>query len=267
MSLVNKTNTYLRVVSNTNCNYNCFFCHHEGEQDYNKILSKKVILEVIESRPYLKKIKITGGEPLLRNGLSDLIKDIRSVSNAEVSLTTNGYFLKDRVKKLYESGLQRISVSLHSLDKIKYEEITGVDGIEKVMEGLDEAKKYYDNIKINTVISLDNIDELDDFIIFGKNNSFGLKALCFMPVSNDLIDQVVKKEDLFNILESKSSDIIEKEDKFIFLINGVSVELKKTILYESCNNCDYLKNCEEGEYAIRLDINGNLKDCLYKNEI
>ena len=176
----------LRLSVTDRCNYRCIFCMPNNPEFYREddILSLDEIYRVFNIFKDLgiNELKLTGGEPLLRPDLEKIVRYASQIFR-EVSLTTNGYYLKEKAKALKQSGLKRINVSLHSLKRDKYYKITGVDGLFKVLEGLSEAKILgFDEIKINvTLIRGLNEDEIFDFLDFSKRTGFTVRFLEYEP--------------------------------------------------------------------------------------
>ena len=150
----------------------------------------------------VKKIRITGGEPLLRKDLSAFVKGIYSYKeNMEVALTTNGYFLKKYAKELKDSGLKRINVSLDSLKKEKIELISKKDALDSILEGLHEAKRVNLKIKLNMVpLKGINDDEIVPMLEFANKEGFLLRYIEYME--NDFASSQIRGLRAFEILES-----------------------------------------------------------------
>ncbi len=155
----NRNITYLRISVTDRCNLRCTYCMPgEGIKllDHNKILSFEEIVEIVRVGVSLSinKVRLTGGEPLVRKGIVDLVRMISSVEGIEdLSMTTNGILLNDMAEPLAEAGLNRVNISLDTIDPLKYISITRNGGIEKVFKGIEAAKKAgLEPIKINCVI-------------------------------------------------------------------------------------------------------------------
>ncbi|MEM3268491.1 MAG: radical SAM protein, partial [Metallosphaera sp.] len=134
----------LRVTLTHVCNFSCFFCHMEGEGTQSVVgLSPEQIglVAKVSVEFGVKTVKLTGGEPTLRRDLPEIIRTIKLSGVREVSLTTNGFLLSNIAGKLKEAGLDRINVSLHALSKERFKDVTGVDGLDRVIEGIKEAKR------------------------------------------------------------------------------------------------------------------------------
>jgi cyclic pyranopterin phosphate synthase len=142
---------YLRISLTDACNFRCSYCRGSEVYKPSKDLTREEITLMVKvfSKYGLKTVRFTGGEPLLRNDIVEIVSSVRNYVE-DITLTTNGYFLKKFAKPLKEAGLKRLNVSLDSLDEKKFRSLTGGD-LNKVLDGLREAKKYFKGIKINTV--------------------------------------------------------------------------------------------------------------------
>lgn len=257
----------LRIVVNSVCNFSCIFCHFEGQSKLIPELTPEDIGFVIDAamKVGINDYKITGGEPLLRKDIVSIIEEIAERRPSDISLTTNGYMLRDLAGRLSHAGLNRLNVSLHSLRPDRYRYITGINGFEKVMNGLMEAKNYFKRIKLNVVLlSGVNIDEVDDVIDFASKHGFDVQFIELMPVGDG---SSIFPKHYYNI--NNIIPLLEKRGKFIgnradlhnrplFSIDGIRVELIKN--YENPLFC-------AGCTTMRLTSNGQLKTCLYKKPV
>lgn len=151
--------TKLRIAVTDRCNLRCWYCMPESNIEYlphEKILSFKEITDVVEIAANLgiKKIKITGGEPLLRNNISQLIKMLSAIKNIDdISMTTNGILLTEFAEQLAANGLNRVNISMDTLDSEQFCYLTSGGDINKVLAGIDAALKAgLMPIKINCVV-------------------------------------------------------------------------------------------------------------------
>jgi cyclic pyranopterin phosphate synthase len=185
----------LRISVTRECNYRCIFCHVEGHptgaplppgasrptmtpDDYR-------IVALAAWRLGITSFKLTGGEPLLRKDLEEIVSVIREEApSADISLTTNGYLLQGRAARLRDAGLDRVNVSLHSLRRDVYRRITGVDGLERVISGIREAVDTgFKQIKINVVVLKGmNDSELWDLLEFSRRLGVILQLIELHPV-------------------------------------------------------------------------------------
>lgn len=153
-----RTIDYIRISVTDRCNLRCIYCMPEKgveQVSHSDILSYAEIVRLcrIFVRLGIRHIKLTGGEPLVRKGLPDLAKEIRSIPGIEdVTLTTNGVLLGEQMKALYEAGIRSVNVSLDTLDGDMFQRITRRDLLDRVLEGLKECAGYPDvRLKINCV--------------------------------------------------------------------------------------------------------------------
>jgi cyclic pyranopterin phosphate synthase len=135
--------SYLRVSITDRCNYRCIYCQSEKEFEFiphKEILRFEEIVEIVQEAVNLgiTKVRVTGGEPLVREGIVDFIRHLRKINKLEdISLTTNAFFLSEYAEKLKDAGLNRVNISLDSLQEEKYKKITRGGSLEKALKGID----------------------------------------------------------------------------------------------------------------------------------
>ena len=168
----NRPATNLRVSLTPACNLRCIYCHAEGEVSPEASLSAPEIARIMQVAKEFefRSIKFTGGEPLLRKDVLDIVRSVPD--GLESSMTTNGTLLAPLAPGLVEAGLSRVNVSLDSLDHETYRAITGKDCLDAVLEGIDAALDAgLTPVKLNMVVLKGvNEHEIDDFIRFVKGN-------------------------------------------------------------------------------------------------
>ena len=212
----------------------------------------------------ISKVRVTGGEPLVRKGVYDFLGQLTQIDGlSDVSLTTNGVLLKDNIKKIRSAGIKRINVSMDTLNRQKYKDITGHDMFDQVWEGIESAQKMgFDPIKIN-VVALNGIndDELTDIAGLSFSYPFHIRFIEYMPIGtshitigNQLlapeIQERIKVLGELSPVEKGINDGPAKRYKFkgakgeIGFIHAVSKHF--------CNECNRL----------RLTANGKLRACL-----
>ena len=262
---------YLRLSVTDRCNLRCRYCMpEEGVEklNHNDILSLEEIDEMVSSFVSLgiDKIRVTGGEPLVRSGIVSLIKMIRMHSEIkDLALTTNGLLLKEMARSLKEAGLDRVNVSIDSLNPEKYFRMTRGGSLETVLEGIEEAKRVgLAPIKINVVIIGGfNDDEIIDFVRMTENEAIDVRFIELMPIGevakwsikNYLPNTVVldKVPELIPVMSKDPSS----PAKYYKLPNGKGkVGLISPISCKFCTNCN----------RIRLTSEGKLKYCLHSDE-
>jgi len=187
--------TYFRISLTDRCNFRCIYCS-PSERDFcfirhQDILRFEEILEIadVAVEMGMNKIRLTGGEPLVRKGIIDFIGRLKQMKLLEdISLTTNGYFLSDMAASLKVAGLNRVNISLDSLQSEKFRKITGFEGLEKVLKGIDSALEAgLTPVKINVVLLKGiNDDEVEDFIKLTFNKPLYIRFIELMPTNHEL---------------------------------------------------------------------------------
>lgn len=261
---------YLRISVTDRCNLRCRYCMPEEgitKKDHIEMLTLEEIFEVVKVCAGMgtDKIRITGGEPLVRKGLTGLIGKISSIGSIkDISLTTNGVLLKKLACELKEAGLKRINISLDTLDEKKYEYMTRGGSIKDVLEGIDEALKVgLKPIKINTVLVKGfNEDEIGDILKLSFDENIDVRFIELMPLGQAA--GFASEHYLPNsfVLESfRELEPIDTPDKSsparYYRLPGAKgrVGLINPISHRFCDNCN----------RIRLTADGKLKPCLHSN--
>ncbi len=262
--------TDLRISVTNSCNYSCFFCHREGHYlSGSEMLPEEFgRLVRILSKHGVRRVKLTGGEPLMRADLEDVIREIRSSGVEEVSLVTNGFFLRERARSLKEAGLDRVNVSIHSLKRDVYTRITGVDGLDRVTEGIDEALRWgLAPLKINfTVLGGINEGELWDMVEFARKRGLRVQFIELLGRDPSLKAYYYSLEEFERELEriSVSKEIRELHKRPIFhLDDGTIVELVRGSgdpIF--CMNCVRARVTHDGFFKPCIAREDNLVDFL-----
>lgn len=185
-----RTIDYLRISVTDRCNLRCSYCIPKGFNDFetpDHWLTFDELMRVVRAfvRLGTKRFRLTGGEPLVRKNLTDLVHRIKKIDEVEdLSITTNGTLLTSHAKSLFEAGLDRLNISLDSLNRKNIEDITGLDCLEQVMEGLRTAKLLgFHKIKINMVVLPDkNMAEIERMLEFCIEHGFILCLIEVMPM-------------------------------------------------------------------------------------
>lgn len=261
---------YLRISVTDRCNLRCRYCMPEEgveKKQHLEILTLEEIFDVVKVCSHLgtSKIRITGGEPLVRKGLTGLIKKISGLESIkDIALTTNGVLLKKLARELKEAGLKRINVSLDTMDSKKYEYITRGGDIKDVLEGIEEALKVgLTPIKINAVLIKGfNEDEIGDFAKLTLKENIDVRFIELMPLGNSAGYAAEYYLPNSTVLESiKALEPVETVDKSsparYYKLPGAKgmVGLINPISHSFCDNCN----------RIRLTADGKLKPCLHSN--
>ena len=265
---------YLRVSVTDRCDFRCTYCMAEDMQ----FLPKKDILSLEEleavCRVFMKlgtrKIRLTGGEPLVRKGIMQVINNLgREVGNSldELTITTNGSQLETKAEELYNAGVRRINVSLDHLDPIKFKEITRWGDLEKVKKGLDKARNVGLKIKINTVaISEFNQFHLPDILRWCGKEGFDMTIIEVMPMGDIGAD---KRYGQYLPLSQVRSDL-ENEFTLRDLPERTSGPARYVSVKETNNKLGFITplthNFCESCNRVRLTCTGILYMCLGQDD-
>ncbi len=264
----------LRVQVNTTCNFGCFFCHMEGTGIQANEMSADQIIRIIGTAHKLgiNKVKFTGGEPTLRRDIVDIVRRTREIITGDISMTTNGTRLKHLASDLRKAGLDRINVSMHSIDREGFRFVTGVDAIHKVLEGIESARNAgFENIKVNFVaLKGVNIEQIPRMIDLSAKERFLLQIIEYevpreQEQSEDYVRYHYPLDDLEAELSSRAYRIDHNSihERPIFRIRNeageASVEIVKPMRnYEFCNKCTRMRVTSLGELKPCLMTTGDL---------
>lgn len=257
---------YLRVSVTQRCNFRCQYCMPEKPFEWTpkeQLLSYEEMFKFIKVSidNGVKKIRITGGEPLVRDDLDKFIKMIYDYkSDIDLALTTNGFLLKAQVKKLKNAGLKRINISLDSLEKETFWYLTKKDALETVLSGIEAALSEGLFVKINTVMMKDiNEHEIISLYEYAKQRGIQIRFIEYMENENAtsylktlpskyVLEEISKKHliDEIEKKESSAAKLYKDESGFVFGI----IEPYDDSFCKSCNR-------------IRLSAEGDLIPCLY----
>ncbi len=261
--------TYLRISVTERCNFRCQYCMPEKPFSW---IPKENLLSFEELFLFVKtaideginKIRITGGEPTLREDLDKFIKMISDYkSDIDLAMTTNGYLLKESAKKLKDAGLKRINISLDSLKREIAHKIAQKDVLDKVLEGIEEALKVGLKIKINMVpLKGINDNEILDILEYGRQRGITVRYIEYMEnvfahgnlkglTGKEILKHIKKRYEIKKIgrIASSPSFNYELKDGYRFGI----IDPHKHDFCEDCNR-------------IRLTAEGYLIPCLYFDE-
>ena len=265
---------YLRVSVTDRCDLRCVYCMKEKMNFLPKteVLSLEEIERLCDNFIDLgvEKIRLTGGEPLVRKDIIHLIKNLnkkKSVSNLkEITLTTNGSLLKKFSKELKMNGVDRINVSLDTIIKDKYKEITRFGNLENVLDGIEEAKQNDIKVKINTVVFKNfNENEISELVNWANKKLIDITFIEVMPMNDTDMPrhmQFVSLEDIYKELNKNFK--FEKSD---YNTGGPSnyyvskkLDIKVGFITPLSNN--FCASCNR----VRISSTGKLYMCLGQNE-
>ena len=185
--------TYLRLSLTDRCNLRCCYCRPQREFQWlphREILTIEELIRLVRAFVELgvRKVRLTGGEPLVRRGVLELARAVAGLPGLqELCLTTNGLLLAEMAGELLEAGVTHLNISLDTLRPERFREITGVDGLARVMEGIDRALAAgFHPVKINAVVMREvNLDEVVDLAALSLQRPLEVRFIEFMPVGRD----------------------------------------------------------------------------------
>lgn len=261
---------YLRISVTENCNLKCIYCIDDNNilNTCNKdILNDDEIIKIVTQCAILgiKKIRITGGEPLVRKNIENLIYRLSNIEGIEeIYITTNGVLLHNKLEILERNGLSGVNISLDSLRKNRFKELTKFDKLSQVLSAIDKALKLGLKVKINTVIVDDiNKDEIIDFINLTKNKNLALRFIELMPIGAAKKHKGTNNKEILNTIKSNFKNV-KKENKIERSgpANYIKIEgYKGKVGFISPISSCFCEDCNR----IRLTSSGFLKKCLHYN--
>jgi GTP 3',8-cyclase len=263
----------LRISVTDRCNIRCFYCMPEQGADFaplRSLLTLDQILRLVEiAVPLgLTKIRLTGGEPLLRPGLPRFISKLASMHGIrDLALTTNGVLLHNAAAPLYAAGLRRLNIHLDTLDRDRFRAITRRDDLPRVLAGIDAALAAGFSIKLNAV-AVKGLTEPDiiPLVRFGRERNIEVRFIEFMPLdAQDLwnLDRVLTADEMITMLSREFGPLTPVPDadprapatEYRFP-DGTRVGFIASVSRPFCMNCNRL----------RLTADGKLRYCLFARE-
>jgi cyclic pyranopterin phosphate synthase len=263
----------LRISVTDRCNFRCFYCLPNGEPP----LARKDTILSFEETAYIadifvslgiEKIRLTGGEPMLRRDIETLIAKLSKLKPAlkDIALTTNGFSIPKKAEALKSAGLDRMTISLDTLDTHRFREITGVDNLEEVFEAIEAAKMHgFEPVKVNAVIVRGvNDDELVDFARFARKNDIEMRFIEYMPLDSGHDwdrGKVVPGSEIFEQIHAVHPLVLKESTrgtgtawKYRFADGepgGIGIIAPVTEMF--CGQCS----------RIRLTADGQIRTCLF----
>jgi GTP 3',8-cyclase len=264
----------LRISVTDRCNIRCFYCMPETDVHF---VERREILDFEEIERFARiaaglgitKIRVTGGEPLVRRDLPELIGRLSAIPGIhDLALTTNGVLLAEQAQALYDAGLRRLNVHIDTLDRARFLKITRRDDLPKVLEGLDAAKRVGFRIKLNAVAVKNLVeDDIVPLARFARENNFEVRYIEFMPLdAQNLWDRskVLLADDMIAALSREISPLTPIPDpdprapatEYRYADGGGMVGFIASVSRPFCLNCN----------RIRLTADGKLRYCLFAIE-
>ena len=264
----------LRISVTDRCNIRCFYCMPDADVKFGPretILTFEEIERFVRvaARLGVRKIRITGGEPLLRRDLPELVRRLAAIDGiADLAMTTNAVTLAEHAGSLYAAGLRRLNVHIDTLDRERFLQITRRDVLDQVLEGLFEAKRLGFQIKINAV-AVKNLVEPDivPLALFGREHGFEIRYIEFMPLDAQSLWDRGKVLTAGQIIETISREVCPLEPvqdpdprapatEYRYTDGAGKIGMIASVTRPFCLNCNRL----------RLTADGNLRYCLFAIE-
>ena len=264
----------LRISVTDRCNIRCFYCMPETDV---KFVDRGEILDFEEIERFvrvavglgIRKLRITGGEPLVRRDLPVLVRRLAAIRGIEdMALTTNGVLLKEFAQPLFDAGLHRLNVHIDTLDRARFHQITRRDDLGRVLDGLAAAKQTGFKIKLNAVAVKNLVEEdIVPLARYARENGFEVRYIEFMPLdAQNLWDRtkVLLADDILAQLSREISPLHPVPDpdprapasEYVYEDGGGTVGLIASVSRPFCLNCNRL----------RLTADGKLRYCLFAIE-
>jgi cyclic pyranopterin phosphate synthase len=262
----------LRISVTDRCNFRCVYCRSANPETHmpsDELLTwdEYERLARILVTMGIRKVRVTGGEPLVRPGVEDFVGRLKSLGARDVSITTNGHLLAERCDRLVAAGLDRINISLDSLKADKFERITRTKALDQVIAGIDAAQaSKLRPVKVNAVLVRGlNDDEVEDFAAFARERGLIMRFIEFMPLDADrewTRDRVVTGAEVYSRIAAKwplvpiVHERSETARKYRFADGRGEIGLINPVSQPFCGACSRL----------RMTADGKLRTCLFSKE-
>ncbi|MCH7623919.1 MAG: GTP 3',8-cyclase MoaA [Nitrospinae bacterium] len=269
-----RTIVNLRISVTDRCNFRCTYCMPADNvefMDRDKLLTFEELTRVatIVSKLGINRLGLTGGEPLMRKDLHQLIRMLAKVEGIDdIAMTTNAFFLKEHAQRLKDAGLKRLNVSLDALDPEKFKHVNRRDCLQQVLDGLQEAARVgFKSIKINAV-AMRNFSESEiiSLVDMGRSEGFEVRFIEFMPLDSDQAwerDKVLFGHEIVDLISEKYELIpidnsldIGPASEYRFADGKGKIGIITAVSNPFCDHCN----------RIRLTADGKLRTCLFSTD-
>lgn len=271
---------YIRLSVTEHCNYHCTYCREEDHKvwsDRESVLSFEEITRIINifAKLGITKVRLTGGEPLLRKDIDILAKQLKNIKGIEhIPLSTNAHLLDVWAEKLHHAGVRTLNISLDSIDTEKFHTITQGGDLPRVLAGIQTAKALGMHIKLNMVV-MDNVntDEIIPLLQFALDNDLELRYIETMPIGIAGISATkhhFSKEKIVQKITQKFGNLIPLTSEknagpaTLFQIQNKKFGIISAVSDEFCSSCNRLRITTEGKLILCLGQENSLdlKDLL-----
>lgn len=270
--------SYLRLSLTDRCNLRCMYCMTEGQShesftklEHEELFSYEELLRVVRLAVDLgiSKVRLTGGEPLVRRNVMYLVREMASIDGLnDIRVTTNGVLLTKYADRLYAAGVRKVNISLDTLKRERFREITGRDCFAAVREGIDRVLKLgFSPVKINMVVMRGiNDDELPDFARLSMEKKLQVRFIEYMPIGNDTrwredtffpADEIIERISGLGELIPLPAEISDGPARLYKISGGAgSIGMISPLSHHFCKSCNRL----------RLTADGKLRPCLLSDD-
>lgn len=259
----------LRISITSRCNVKCLYCHHDGMMPQVNEMTAHEIFKIAQvARDIgIKKIRLSGGEPLIRKDIVEIVEKISTLEFKDVSITTNGTLMERYAQKLVDAGLKRVNVSLDTLNPDTYQFITSRNYLDSAKRGIKAAAQAgLDPVKVNMVVMKDiNHQEIWDMFQFCKKNGAVLQLIELLKTESCPDTEFIDKYHFeMNQLENELTNRADKvktrafmQDRKKYFVDDGEIEIVKPM-----DNTEFCKNCTR----LRITPDGKIKPCLLRND-
>ncbi len=268
----NRKIEYARISLTNKCNLNCRYCMPTNQKECHSSLSKEDYLNIIDSLSSLgfKKVRFTGGEPLLVSYISELVRH-SSKTIKDIGITTNAILLDKYIDDLVSSGLKRINISLDTLNKEKYKSLSGNDRLDKVLDNIRLAKSKGLKVKINTVLLKGiNDDEIDQIINYGIKEDVQVRFIELMTIGENieyLKEKYISYEEAFKNINYKEvkKDTSDASSYYKYADTDYEFGIISAMSNHFCNRCNRIRFTSKGKLRLCLHSDNDIDISEYLN--
>src|SRR5580692_1120994 len=262
----------LRVSVTDRCNFRCVYCRSADPENH---MAEHALLEWDEFERLvrilvgmgIRKVRVTGGEPLVRPGVEDFVARLKAIGVGDLSITTNGHLLAERLDRLVAAGLDRINISLDSLNREKFEKVTRTKTFAQVLAGIEAAQASpLRPVKVNAVLVRGlNDDEVEAFAEFARERDLIMRFIEFMPLDADRAwtrDTMIPAAEVYRRIHARwplveiEHERSETARKYEFVDGPGEIGLIAPVTQPFCGHCS----------RIRLTADGKLRSCLFSKD-
>lgn len=269
-----RRHTSLRVSVTDACNIRCQYCMPaivKGFLSQDKLLSYEMIAQVVGvlAKAGIRKVRLTGGEPLMRPNLAQLVRQLRRIPQlTQIAMTTNGMMLSEQIDALVDAGLSHINISLDTLREPAFRVISRRDGLNKVLEGIEAAVKSPLHVRINALVLRGiNLDDCIPLVRYARELGVVIRFIEFMPLDANRSwsdDQVVTGAELRRLVEQEFGSLVPTDHTdpsqpsrdYLFQDRVGGIGFIDPVSNPFCSQCNRL----------RLTADGKFRNCLFGQE-